>query len=453
MHEAFYVATAGRPGPVVIDLPKDVQFATGAYSRPTRQPAQDLPPAGQGRRRQDRRRPRADGGRQAADLLHRRRRHQLRPRGLRAAARAGRATTGFPITSTLMGLGAFPASDPQWLGMLGMHGTYEANLAMHDCDVMIAIGARFDDRVTGRLDAFSPGSKKIHIDIDPSSINKNVQVDVAIVGDGAPRAGGHDAAAGSPEHLSADKAALNELVGADRRCGARATASATSPDRHAHQAAVRDRAAVRADQGPRRLHHHRGRPAPDVGGAVLPLRGAQPLDDLRRPRHHGLWPAGGDGRADRASRRAGHRHRRRGLDPDEHAGDVDGRRSTTCRSRSSSSTTSTWAWCASGRSCCTAARYSQSYSESLPDFVKLAEAFGAVGMRAETPDELDDVIREMIDCQRGRCIVRLPSSTKDENCFPMIPSGEAHNEMILGRRRQGDSGRSSTTRARCWSDP
>ena len=116
--------------------------------------------------------------------------------------------TGSPVTSTLMGLGAFPASDPQWLGMLGMHGTYEANNAMHDCDVMICIGARFDDRITGRLDAFSPGSRKIHIDIDPSSINKNVQVDIAIVGDCAHRAGGHDRGSGAQARMAADKKAL-----------------------------------------------------------------------------------------------------------------------------------------------------------------------------------------------------------------------------------------------------
>ena len=175
--------------------------------------------------------------------------------------------TGFPITSTLMGLGAYPASDPQWLGMLGMHGTWEANWAMHDCDVMICIGARFDDRITGRLDAFSPGSKKIHVDIDPSSINKNVKVDVPIIGDCA-----HvledmlelwRASKAQP-----DKKALGDWWKQIDKWRGAEVARLQELERH-HQAAIRHPAALRADQGPRHLHHHRGRPAPDVGGAVL----------------------------------------------------------------------------------------------------------------------------------------------------------------------------------------
>ena len=168
LHEAFYVAQNGRPGPVVIDIPKDVQFALGTYTGPTNIAAQDL--SAEARRAilaEIREARRADGGGEAAGLLYRRRRHQFRPEASRSAARIRCASPGFRITSTLMGLGAYPASGKNWLGMLGMHGTYEANNAMHDCDLMIAIGARFDDRITGRLDAFSPGSKKIHIDIDP----------------------------------------------------------------------------------------------------------------------------------------------------------------------------------------------------------------------------------------------------------------------------------------------
>jgi acetolactate synthase-1/2/3 large subunit len=182
LHEAFYVASNGRPGPVVVDIPKDVQFAKGTYARPTSNQHKTYRPQIKG----DLGRIKAaiaglasakkpvfytgggviNAGPQASELL-------------RELAKL----TGFPVTSTLMGLGAYPAADPQWLGMLGMHGTYEANLAMHDCDVMVCVGARFDDRITGRLNAFSPRSKKIHIDIDPSSINKNVKVDIPIVGD------------------------------------------------------------------------------------------------------------------------------------------------------------------------------------------------------------------------------------------------------------------------------
>src|SRR6187551_292760 len=183
LHEAFYVATTGRPGPVLVDVPKDVQFATGTYHPP---------------RKSDVHRsyaPRAKGDatqiRKAVSLLAGAKRPVIYSGGgvINSGPEATKLlrelveVTGFPITSTLMGLGAYPASGKAWLGMLGMHGTYEANMTMHDCDVMLCVGARFDDRITGRVDAFSPNSKKIHIDIDPSSINKNIRVDVPIIGD------------------------------------------------------------------------------------------------------------------------------------------------------------------------------------------------------------------------------------------------------------------------------
>ena len=182
LHEAFYVAANGRPGPVVIDLPKDIQFKVGPYARPTENRHKTYRPQVQGD---------MDKIRAAVALMGSAKRPLFYtgggvinsgPRAV-AALRELVRLTGFPITSTLMGLGAYPASDPQFLGMLGMHGTYEANLAMHDCDVMIMLGARFDDRITGRLDAFSPYSRKIHVDIDPSSINKNVKADLGILGD------------------------------------------------------------------------------------------------------------------------------------------------------------------------------------------------------------------------------------------------------------------------------
>jgi acetolactate synthase-1/2/3 large subunit len=177
--------------------------------------------------------------------------------------------TGYPITSTLMGLGAYPASDKQWLGMLGMHGTYEANMAMHDCDVMICLGARFDDRITGRTDAFSPGSKKIHIDIDPSSINKTIKSNIRYRHSSAmsARAGGHGALLAALRRPSPMQAALKSWW-AEIESGGRAIRSVSRQQGRDH-AAIRDPAAVRADQGPRHLHHHRSGPAPDVGGAVL----------------------------------------------------------------------------------------------------------------------------------------------------------------------------------------
>src|SRR4029078_12263385 len=182
LHEAFHIASSGRPGPVGVDIPKDIQFAKGTYSKPKEVAHQGY-------------RPKLKGDlnkiKEAVELMARAKRPLFYTGGgiihsgpnASALLRELVKFTGLPITSTLMGLGAYPASDPQWLGMLGMHGTFEGNWWMHDCDGMICIGARFDDRITGRVDAFSPGSKKIHVDIDPSSINKNVHVDIGIVGD------------------------------------------------------------------------------------------------------------------------------------------------------------------------------------------------------------------------------------------------------------------------------
>ena len=183
LHEAFYVAANGRPGPVVVDLPKDIQFKTGLYARPTNNQHKTYRPTVKGDMEKISAAIELMAQCQAPGVLHRRRRHQFRAACIGACCGNSCASRAFPVTSTLMGLGAYPASDPQFLGMLGMHGTYEANLAMHECDVMINIGARFDDRITGRLDAFSPYSKRIHVDIDPSSINKNVKVDIPIIGD------------------------------------------------------------------------------------------------------------------------------------------------------------------------------------------------------------------------------------------------------------------------------
>ena len=278
LHEAFHVARTGRPGPVVVDIPKDVQFARGLYTRSRDNQHKTY-------------RPRLKGDlgkiKAALALMAQARKPVFYTGG--GVINSGRhaATllrelvhlTGFPVTSTLMGLGAFPASDKQWLGMLGMHGSYEANLAMHDCDVMICVGARFDDRITGRLDAFSPNSRKIHIDIDPSSINKNVKVEIGIIGDC-----GHvledmvrlwRETAARP-----DKSALSGVVAHHRGLARQEELQLSQFDRD-HQAAICGRAALRRREGPRPLHHDRGRPASDVGGAILPFPGAEPLDDLR----------------------------------------------------------------------------------------------------------------------------------------------------------------------------
>ena len=243
VHEAFYVARSGRPGPVVIDLPKDIVIGKAPYAD-----AQRMHPSYRPRTEPDPARIA-----EAVALLKQARRPMIYAGGgvINAGPAAAAALTkfarltGFPVTNTLMGLGAYPGSDPQFLGMLGMHGTYEANLAMHGCDVLLNIGARFDDRVTGRLNAFSQGSKKIHADIDPSSINKNVPVDVAIVGD-AGRVLEALIAEWNRDPAQSDTQAIAAVVAADR-CVARQGQPALHPghgDGRDHQAAIRHPAAV-----------------------------------------------------------------------------------------------------------------------------------------------------------------------------------------------------------------
>ncbi len=320
LHEAFHIAASGRPGPVVVDIPKDIQFAKGVYSRP-----KDFPHTGY--------KPKLKGDiekiKQAVELMT----HAKRPLFYTGGGviNSGKAAsdllrelvklTGYPITSTLMGLGAFPAADPQWMGMLGMHGTLEANMAMHDCDVMICIGARFDDRITGRIDAFSPRSKKIHVDIDPSSINKNIHVDVPIVGDCAHvledmvrlwRTGAKHA----------DKKALGDWwKQIDKWRARKSLAYRPSNEVIKPQYAIQRLYELTKDRDcyiTTEVGQHQ------MWAAQFYLfPGAESLDDLRRPRHHGLRPAGFGRRAARASEIAGDRHRRRGVGIDDHARDFD----------------------------------------------------------------------------------------------------------------------------------
>ena len=310
VHEAFAIAGSGRPGPVVVDLPKNVMIAEAPYHAASTAPHRSYRPAGT---------PYAGAIAAAVTLLRGAKRPIFYTGGgvINSGPAASEAlrrlvdATGFPCTSTLMGLGALPASHPGFLGMLGMHGTVEANLAMHGCDVMVCVGARFDDRVTGRIDAFSPGSQKIHIDIDPSSINKNVRVDLPVIGDAG--AALEQMLAGwnaSPEPT--DRAARAQMPGL--RAGRRS--------QRGDQAATCDRASRCAlpGVGPRDLRHHRSGPAPDVGRPAFPLRGAQSLDDLGRPRHDGLRPARRGRHADRASGRTRGRHLGRGERADEHPG-------------------------------------------------------------------------------------------------------------------------------------
>jgi acetolactate synthase-1/2/3 large subunit len=426
LHEAFHIATSGRPGPVVIDVPKDVQFAKGAYQGPGEvKHVHNYEPRVKG-----------DAAKiaEAAALIARAKKPILYTGGgvINSGPRASEllrelaALTGAPVTSTLMGLGAFPASDGQWLGMLGMHGSFEANNAMHDCDVMVAIGARFDDRVTGRLDAFAPTSRKIHIDVDASSIGKNVRTDIGIVGDAASVL--EDLiAAWKQRNLSIDKAALKDWW--------------------------------RQIDGWRARESFRYRPDAKL---IKPQHAIQRLYELTKDRdtyittevgQHQMWAAQfyhfdepnrwmtsgglgtmGYGLPAAVGVQMAH--------PDSLVIDIAGDASVQMTMQEMSTAVQyelpikifilnnewmgmvrQWQQLLHGE------RYSHSYSASLPDFVKLAEAYGGVGLRAEHPDELDDAIREMIAVKKP--VLFDCRVTKEENCFPMIPSGKAHNEMIM----------------------
>ena len=427
LHEAFYVATHGRPGPVVVDIPKDVQFATGKYVGPKNIEHKTYRP-----------RVKADQNaiRAAVELIATAKRPILYTGGgvINSGVTASKllrefvALTDIPITSTLMGLGAYPASGKNWLGMLGMHGTYEANMAMHDCDVMINVGARFDDRITGRLNAFSPGSKKIHIDIDPSSINKTVRVDIPVFGDA-----GHaledmirvwKAQVAQPRQEGA-----GSLVEADR--GLEGARLPQIPRQHGRDhAAIRDRAALCADPRQGRLHHHRSGPAPDVGGAVLQVRGAEPLDDVGRPRHHGLWPAGRGRRAGGASQIAGDRHRRRCLGADDHAGNVDRRAVPPAGQDLHPQQPVYGHGAAVAATCCTATACRKAIPRRCPISSSWRRPMAAWGCGPQKPAELDGLIKEMIKTPHPVIFDCRVASLA--NCFPMIPSGKAHNEMLMG---------------------
>jgi acetolactate synthase-1/2/3 large subunit len=433
LHEGFYVASHGRPGPVVIDLPKDVQFATGVYHGPEAIQHKSYRPQMIG-----------DVAKidAALDLLASAERPIIYGGGgiINSGPEASRLLrefvhlTGFPCTLTLMGLGALPATDPHFLGMLGMHGAYEANLAMHGCDVMLAVGSRFDDRVTGNLKAFSPNSKKIHIDIDPSSINKNVRVEVPIVGDVAE--------------------VLKVMI---ERWKQRKIASRAD--------------AVKAWWG--QIGHWRKR---DCFHFVQPERIIKPqyavkrLFELTRDKEpyittevgqHQMWAAQyfGFESPNHWMTSGGLGTMGYGLPaaigvqiahPEALVIDIAGEASILMNIQEMSTAVqyrlpvkifilnNRWmGMVRQWQELLHGSRYSESYSEALPDFLKLAEAFGGVGLRAEKLDELDGVIGQMLEVNDRPVIVDVAVDEK-ENCFPMIPSGAGHHEMLLGPEDRAD---------------
>ncbi len=421
IHEAFLIATTGRPGPVVIDIPKDIQFASGTYSGKAGVHKATYKPQTE---------PHPEAIKRAIALMKNARRPVFYTGGgvinsgpdASEALRKLQKLTGFPVTSTLMGLGAFPASHDDWLGMLGMHGSYEANNAMHDCDLMICVGARFDDRVTGRIDAFSPGSKKIHIDIDPSSINKVIRADVPMIADSGSALKALIKAWGKtkPQDISDWKTQIETWRA--RKCFAYARSETEIKPQYAierlYELTKDQETYISTEVGQHQMwaaqHYHFEAPNHWMTSGGLGTMG------------YGLPAAVGI--------QAAH--------PDALVVDIAGEASVQMVLQEVSTAVQhnlpikifilnnewmgmvrQWQELLHGE------RYSHSYSESLPDFVKLAEAYGALGLECDDPEQLDAKIQEMIDYDGP--VVFDCRVTKAENCLPMIPSGAAHNEMIL----------------------
>ena len=431
MNQAFKIATTGRPGPVLVDIPKDIQFNKGIYKVSKNKLEKKLNGAlsnkinlkdvdkfiemikksskpifytGGGV---------INSGPKASELL-----------------RDLVSLTGFPITSTLQGLGAFPGDDPQFLGMLGMHGTYEANNAMHDCDLMINIGARFDDRITGKIDEFSPKSKKIHIDIDPSSIGKNVKVDLAITSD-------------VTELLQAVIKRFKEknknFIDSNKQKTAKWWSQIDKWREKKSLNFINSKETIKPQHAVQRLYELTKDQdtfiTTEVGQHQMWAAQHYKFNKPNRWMTSGGLGTMGYGLPAAIGVQIAH--------PKKLVVDIAGEASILMNIQEMSTAIQyrlpvkifilnneymgmvrQWQELLHDKN------YSESYTEALPDFVKLAEAYGAVGIRAKTPDELDEKIKEMINTDKPvifDCVV-----DKVENCYPMIPSGKPHNQMLLG---------------------
>ena len=437
IHKAFEIATTGRPGPVLIDIPKDIQFNKGSYKNKKSNSPKSL------------------NGSQSnkvnpkdIDKFIEMMKNSSKPifytgggvinSGPKASELLKElvSLTGFPITSTLQGLGAFPGDDPQFLGMLGMHGTYEANNAMHDCDLMINIGARFDDRITGKIDEFSPKSKKIHIDIDPSSIGKNVKVDLAIAS---------DVAILLQKLINRFKEKNKNFINSNKQKTSKWWQQINKWREKKSLNFINSKDTIKPQHAVQRLYELTKDQdtfiTTEVGQHQMWAAQHYKFNKPNRWMTSGGLGTMGYGLPAAIGVQVAH--------PKKLVVDIAGEASILMNMQEMSTAVQyrlpikifilnneymgmvrQWQELLHDKN------YSESYTEALPDFVKLAEAYGAVGIRAKTPNELDEKIKEMINSDKPvifDCVV-----DKQENCYPMIPSGKPHNQMLLGPEDEKD---------------